>query len=196
MNVAPLFKIHHPQSDHVEDLTEVEHHADGGRPHHEVGEDGLLGGSGYVTVHQVGTGLDVTLDLPGQLEAVVDVVEQVQEGDLSGRLDEEADQVGPPETPVLLAWIVVQTLVRAVLGLVLAFPLLPVGHVQHHHEGRAGDKNQLQCPQANVGDGEVVVVADVSATGLAGVAVEVSLVIAPDPLSSHHEDQDPENEDH
>lgn len=47
-----------------------------------------------------------------------------------------------------------------------------------------------------MGDGEEVIIADVSATGLAGVAVEVSLVVAPNSFSSHHEDQHPEDEDH
>lgn len=97
---------------------------------------------------------------------------------------------------MLLARVVVQPSVLAVLGSVLAFPLFPVGHMQHHHEGRAGNEDQLESPEADVGDGEEVIVADVGATWLAGVAVEVSLVVAPDPLSSHHEDQHPENKDH
>lgn len=40
--------------------------------------------------------------------------------------------------------------------------------VSHHYQGRAGDKNQLQSPQADMGDGEDVVVADVGAARLEG----------------------------
>lgn len=136
------------------------------------------------------------MDLPGQLEAVVDVVEQIEKHDLEGGLDEEAHQISPPQTAMLLARVVIQPSVLAVLGSVLAFPLLSVGHVQHHHEGRASDEDELKGPQANVGNGEEVIVADVGATWLAGVAVKVSLVVAPDTLGSHHIDQHPEDENH
>uniref|UniRef100_A0A3B4Z0J4 Uncharacterized protein n=1 Tax=Stegastes partitus TaxID=144197 RepID=A0A3B4Z0J4_9TELE len=55
---------------------------------------------------------------------------------------------------------------------------------------------ELKGPETYVGDGEEVVIADVGASGLASVAVKVPLVVAPDPLGSHHEDQHPEDEDH
>lgn len=91
-----MFEIRRPGGNQIEDLTDVEHHAHNGRPHHEVGENGLLSGPGYVAVHQIRAGLYITLDLPGQLEAVVDVVKQVEKSDLKGGLDEEAHQVSPP----------------------------------------------------------------------------------------------------
>lgn len=47
-----------------------------------------------------------------------------------------------------------------------------------------------------MGDGEEVIVADVGATGLSCVAVEVPLVIAPHPLSSHNVDQESKHEHH
>lgn len=196
VDATSMFEIHHPGSNQIENLTDVEHHTHDGRHHHDVGENGLLGGPGYVAVHQIRAGLDITLDLPGQLEAVIDVVEQVEKSDLKGGLDEEAHQVSPPQAAMLLSRVVVQSRVLAVLGSVLALTFFPVGHMQHHHEGRASDEDQLESPEANVGDGEVVIVADVGATGLAGVAVEVCLVIAPDALGGHHEDQHPEDEDH
>lgn len=191
-----MFEGHDPESDQIENLTDVKHHTQDGRPHHEVGENGLLSGPRYVAVHQIGTGTDVTLDLPGQLEAVIDVVQQVEKRDLKGGLNEEAHQVSPPQTTMLLARVVVQPSVLAMLGSVFAFPLFPVGHVQHHHEGGTGDEDELESPETNVGDWEEEVVADVGATRLAGVAVKVSLVITPDPLGSHHIDQHPEDEDH
>ncbi|TNN41638.1 hypothetical protein EYF80_048188 [Liparis tanakae] len=196
LGAASVFEVRHPYGDQIEDLADVEHHAQDGRAHHEVGEHRLLGGPGYVAVHHIGTGLDVALHLPGQPEAVVDVMQQVEEGDLEGGLDEEAQQVSPPQAAVLLARVVVQPRLVAVLGPVLALALLPVGHVQHHHEGRAGDEDELQGPEADVGDGEEVVVADVGASRLPGVAVELALVVAPDPLGGHNVDQHPEDEDH
>lgn len=51
MNAASMFEIHHPGSDQIENLTDVEHHTHEGCPHHEVGENGLLSGSRYVAVH-------------------------------------------------------------------------------------------------------------------------------------------------
>lgn len=196
VDIASIFAICCPRADQIEDLTDVEHHAHNGSPHHEVGEDGFLSGPRYVAVHQIGAGLDAALDLPGQLEAVVDVVEQVEKRDLEGGLHEETHQVSPPQAAVLLAQVIVKPRALAMLGPELAFPLFPVGHVQHHHEGRAGDEDQLEGPQANVGDGKEVVVADVGATWLEGVALEVALIVAPDPLGRHHEHQHPEDEDH
>lgn len=45
-------------------------------------------------------------------------------------------------------------------------------------------------------DGKEIVIADVGATWLEGVALEVALIVAPDPLGGHHEHQHPEDEHH
>ena len=84
MDQAPFFQGHQPDSDQIEDLTDVEDHTRDRRPHHEVGENGLLSGPGYVAVHQIRTGTDITLDFSGQLETIVDGVEQVEKSDLKG----------------------------------------------------------------------------------------------------------------
>lgn len=195
-DAAVLFSIHHSGRNHVEYLTNVEHHTQDGCPHHEVGKNGFLSGSRHVAVDQIWTGADIALNLPGQLKAIVDVVEQVEKSDLETSFDEEAHQVRPPQAAMLLSRVVVEPSVLAVLGSVLAFPFFPVSHVEHHHEWRASDENKLEGPKANVGDGEEVIITDVGATRLTGVAVEVPLLVAPDSLSSHHEDQHPENKDH
>lgn len=97
---------------------------------------------------------------------------------------------------MLLPGIIIKVRALSVLDPVLAVPFFSVRHVEHDHEGGAGDKNELQGPESDVGDGEVVVVADVGASGLACITVEVSLVVAPDSLRSHHKDQDTEDEHH
>uniref|UniRef100_A0A667X084 Uncharacterized protein n=1 Tax=Myripristis murdjan TaxID=586833 RepID=A0A667X084_9TELE len=66
----------------------------------------------------------------------------------------------------------------------------------HHHQRRAGDEDELQGPQADVGDGEDVVVADVVAAGLGRVAHKVLALVPPHPLGRNHEHHHPENEDH
>uniref|UniRef100_A0A8C0AN19 Uncharacterized protein n=1 Tax=Buteo japonicus TaxID=224669 RepID=A0A8C0AN19_9AVES len=68
--------------------------------------------------------------------------------------------------------------------------------VHDDQEGWTGHQDELQGPEANVGDGEEVVVADVGAARLPRVAVKVLVVVAPDPLGRHHVDQQAEDEDH
>uniref|UniRef100_A0A674IFD7 Uncharacterized protein n=1 Tax=Terrapene triunguis TaxID=2587831 RepID=A0A674IFD7_9SAUR len=65
-----------------------------------------------------------------------------------------------------------------------------------HQQGGAGDQDELQGPEADVGDGEEVVITDVGAAGLARVALKVPLVVAPHPLSRHYVDQEAEDDDH
>uniref|UniRef100_A0A5F8G7U1 Uncharacterized protein n=1 Tax=Monodelphis domestica TaxID=13616 RepID=A0A5F8G7U1_MONDO len=74
-------------------------------------------------------------------------------------------------------------------------PLLPVGHVHDDQQRGAGDEDELQGPQADVGDGEEVIVADIGAAGLACIAVKILLLIPPHALRRHHVDQHAEDED-
>lgn len=123
-------------------------------------------------------------------------MQDVEEGHLDARLDEQTDQVGPPQPAVLPARVVVQLAVLASLGPVFALAVVTVRHVHDHHERGARDEDELQGPQADVGDGEEVVVADVGAARLLGVAVEVLLLVAPNPLGRHHVHHHPEHEHH
>ncbi|CAG5890162.1 unnamed protein product [Menidia menidia] len=83
-----------------------------------------------------------------------------------------------------------------VRGGVLHVFLLPVLDVANHHQRGAGDEDELQGPQADVGDGEDVVVAHVGAAWLLGVADKVFVLISPHPLSRHHKHHHPEDENH
>uniref|UniRef100_A0A8C3KD31 Uncharacterized protein n=1 Tax=Calidris pygmaea TaxID=425635 RepID=A0A8C3KD31_9CHAR len=98
---------------------------------------------------------------------------------------------------MLLASVAVELgAILPVLLPVLLLPVLPVGHVHDDQEGRASDKDELQGPEADVGDGEEMVIADVGAAWLPRVAVKVLLLVSPHALGRHHVDQHAEDEDH
>lgn len=102
---------------------------------------------------------------PGQVIAVVYPIQNVKKRRVKPSFEDQAQQVGPPQTPSLLAGVGVQVRALVQLHVLLVLPLA-VFNVSHHHQGRAGDKNQLQRPQTDVGDGEEVVIADIGAAGL------------------------------
>uniref|UniRef100_A0A8C5S5F8 Uncharacterized protein n=1 Tax=Laticauda laticaudata TaxID=8630 RepID=A0A8C5S5F8_LATLA len=60
----------------------------------------------------------------------------------------------------------------------------------------AGDKNQLQGPETDMGDGEKMIITNIGATRLPVIAVKILLLISPHPLSSYHINKDTKNKDH
>lgn len=82
----------------------------------------------------------------------------------------------------------------------LLLPLSPlllhadnVQHVAQVDERRCGNKNDLQHPEANVGDGEGFVVADILATRLLRVTGEIRLLITPNLFGCCTQNQDAED---
>ncbi|KAJ0054855.1 hypothetical protein NL108_006314, partial [Boleophthalmus pectinirostris] len=62
--------------------------------------------------------------------------------------------------------------------------------------GRAGDEDELQSPQADVGDGEDVVIAHVVTPRLCSITHKVFALIPPYPLSRYHKHHHSEDENH
>ncbi len=77
--------------------------------------------------------------------------------------------------------------------MVLAFAFIAVLYVHYHHKRWTGDEDELQGPQSDVGNGEEVVIADVCAARLLGVAVKVFLLIVPNSLSRYNVNHHPEH---
>ena len=150
---------------------------------------------GDVAVHHIRTWIFIAFDQWREESGLVDVEEQEDKHWIHCDLENQAAEVGPPETPAFLARVIVQGAdVFPVLQPVFALAVIPVGHMESHQKGRAGDEDQLESPEASVADGEVPVIADVAATGLAGVAVKVLLLVTPNLLASHEENHEPEDE--
>lgn len=103
--------------------------------------------------------------LPGQVISMIYSVQNIKECRIKYSFEDQTQQIGPPEPPSLLARVGVQmrAMVQRDIFCILSFAIF---HMSHHHERWAGDKNQLERPQTDMGDGKNVVIADVGASRL------------------------------
>lgn len=193
----------------VVDLHQVEQQRHAGHPQHEEDEDGLLGGPGDVAVDGVGAG-PAAAGVEGlQLKPIQGIL-PCYEAHLEESLEDNAADVRPQDGP---------THVDPALSVPCwdpGFPLLPpspattprcrlllrlllqvhqVQDVAQVHQAGGGDEDDLQDPEAQVGDGEGAVIAGVLAAGLLRVAGEAGQLISPHPFRSCPQHQDAENEE-
>lgn len=187
-------------ADEIHHLGHIEQHTHPRHCQHEHSEYGLFCWSGDKTVHGVGARVRVTFHQTHHLKVRVDQVKDVKKSHLEDDSEDDTDHVCPPQGSCdlkLLVLDVIQLLgtgaTRSLQDLLVDVP--SVGDMHGHQQCGGGDQDELECPQADVRDGEELVVANAVAAGLLGVAGEAGLLIPPNTLCSDHQDQDTEDED-
>lgn len=106
---------------------------------------------GNVAVHYIWTWLFTAFDQWREEGGFVDVEQQEDKHTINCYLEQQTEEVGPPETPSFLPCVIVQRgAVFSVLEPVFALPVFSVRHMESHEKGRAGDKDQLQSPEPSV----------------------------------------------
>lgn len=123
-------------------------------------------------------------------------MKDIQEPYINYRFKHKTEYVSPPESTFLFPCVLVDTVTLfAMFPLVLLLPIFSVSYMHDHQQGWSGDKDELESPQADVGDWEVVVKADIFTARLLGVTLKIFLVVAPDLLGCHHINHHSEEED-
>lgn len=178
----------------VDYFKDGEQDADKAGDHHKYCEDAFLCGTSDEAVHLVWTGFLLTLDERWEVIAFIDTVQEVHKGGIHNNLEKQGQNIGPPEASTFLASVLVKaTAVVAMFEAIFSFPVFSIGHMHHHQERGTSDKNELQSPQANMGNGEEMVKADIVAARLCCVACKVLLLISPHLLGSHNKDHHPKD---
>ena len=100
-----------------------------------VSKESGYGSPGDIAVHHVGTRGFLAFDKRREEAGLVDVEEQEDKHGLDEHLEQQAEEVCPPQTSTLLSCVVVERLaVLTMLQPVFALALLPVRHMQYHQQ--------------------------------------------------------------
>lgn len=127
----------------VEGFNKAEEDANTGSDDHEKGEDVLLCGPGYEAVYNIGTRFEGAFHHTGECVVWVHVVEDEEEYNVHSRLEDEAEEIGPPQASTLLARRIAQCIVYSnLLPIFLQFGF-SVGNMHDYQQGRTGNQNKL-----------------------------------------------------
>lgn len=192
-----------PVDNQVENLNDVQEQGHTGHDQHEEDEDGLLCRPGHEALYSVGTWVSCAFNF-GHHHETIQVVLPGYETGLQQDLHDHAGHVTGQQAALNVHF----PLVVGVFGpfaswtLGLVLELLPqlfllvddVQDMSEIHERWRGHEDDLEGPEADVGYWESVVVADVCAAGLFGVADHFRLFISPHLFCTCSENHDPEDE--
>lgn len=105
------------------------------------------------------------LTLPGHVISMIYPIKYVEKTCVNASFEDQTEKIGPPQPSSLLARVGIQ--VRALVERHI-FPVLffTIFNMSHNHQRWTGDKDQLQCPQTDMGDGEDTVIANGGAARL------------------------------
>lgn len=216
--IFPFHTILDTLEEHVEKLNDVQSKRHQGHNQHEEDEDGFLSWTGQETVHSVRAWISLT-GVDGIQAKPINVPLNQQESHLEDRFKQDADDVSTEQSPthlhlamlfdpileflnfyLLEVHIHIHTIILDHLELFFSFvQLLFFPHYIEHmcqvQKGRYRHKYDLQNPEAYMGDGERLVIADILTTRLLSVAPESRLFISPSRFNCCPQEQDSENKE-
>lgn len=187
--------FHYSLSDEINHFTDAHEDADHRRDHHKLHKDLLLRWPGNETIHRIRTRVQRALNKAGKVVAFIYVMKNIEKCDIYQYFDDQAQKVGPPKTPTFFPWVGIQV-GALVVGRIFFVLFLSVFDVGYDQERRARDEDELQCPQTDVRYGEGMVITDIIAAWLLGVAHKFFALVAPNALGRHHEHHHAKHEHH